>query len=158
MFYQLHEKLFSLGEDFIIQDNHGNDRYLVNSKLFSFGEKLLMCDMHGQEIARIEQKVMSLRPTYIVWRGGYEAAIITKHIGFLAEHFTVDIAGSAPLEVQGDLWNHEYSLIRAGRPVANVSKQWFSLAERYGVEVQPGEDDILILATAIAIDLVNDRR
>lgn len=158
MLYQLHEKLFSLSEDFIIQDEQGNDCYLVNSKLFSLGEKLSLCDLSGQEIARIEQKMLTLHPTYIIWRDGYEAAAITKHAGFFTERFVVDVAGSAPLEVQGNLSNHEYTITRAGQLVASVSKQWFSLSERYGVEVQPGEDDLLILASAIVIDLVNDRR
>jgi uncharacterized protein YxjI len=157
MLYQLHEKLFSLREDFIIQDDQGNDCYLVTSRLFSIGEKLSMCDMSGQEIIRIEQQVLSLRPTYGVWRGGYEAAVVTKRMSFLSEHFVVEVAGSVPLEVQGDLWNHEYSFTRSGQSVASVSKQWFSLSERYGVDVQPGEDDVLLLASAIVIDLINDR-
>ncbi len=155
--YQLHEKLFSLGEDFVIQDDQGNDCYLVTSKLFSLGEKLSLCDLSGQEVARIEQKVLTLRPTYIIWRGGYEAASITKRLGFLSEHFVVDIAGSESLDVQGNLSNHEYTFTRSGQVVASVSKQWFSLSERYGVEAQPNEDDVLLLASAIVIDLVNDR-
>jgi uncharacterized protein YxjI len=41
--------------------------------------------------------------------------------------------------------------------VATVSKQWVSLTETYGVEVSPGEDDLLILATVLALDLARDR-
>jgi uncharacterized protein YxjI len=99
-----------------------------------------------------------LSPTYTIWRGDDEAAIITKSFGFLSEHFVVDIPGSEALEIQGDFWDHEYTFTRSGQLVANVSKQWFTLAETYGVEVQSGEDDVLILASAIILDLVNDRR
>ncbi|HEX6544329.1 MAG TPA: hypothetical protein VF040_21410 [Ktedonobacterales bacterium] len=40
--------------------------------------------------------------------------------------------------------------------MAAVSKQWFSLTDSYGVEVAPGMDDVLILACAVVIDLVNE--
>ncbi|HLW00706.1 MAG TPA: LURP-one-related family protein [Ktedonobacterales bacterium] len=158
MLYQLREKLFSLGEDFVIQDDQGNDCYLATSKLFSLGEKLSLCDLSGQEVARIEQELLTLRPTYTIWRDGSEAATVTKRLGFLSEHFVVDVAESESLDVQGDPWNHEYTFMRADQEVARVSKQWFSLSERYGVEVQPNEDDVLILASAMVIDVINDKR
>jgi uncharacterized protein YxjI len=33
-----------------------------------------------------------------------------------------------------------------------VSKRWFRVRDTYGVEVAPGENDILILATTAVID------
>jgi uncharacterized protein YxjI len=36
--------------------------------------------------------------------------------------------------------------------LAEVSKRWFRIRDSYGVEVAPGENDILILATAAVID------
>jgi uncharacterized protein YxjI len=45
------------------------------------------------------------------------------------------------------------SFSRNGADVAYVSKKWFSLADSYGVEVLEGEDDALILACTVVIDL-----
>ena len=45
---------------------------------------------------------------------------------------------------------------RQGRVVAAVSKQWVALTDTYGVETAAGEDDILILAVVLAIDLTED--
>jgi uncharacterized protein YxjI len=41
--------------------------------------------------------------------------------------------------------------------VATVSKQWFSLTDTYGVDIAPGEDDVLILSSVLALDLAEDR-
>ena len=36
--------------------------------------------------------------------------------------------------------------------VAEVSKRWFRIRDIYGVEVAPGENDILILAATAVLD------
>jgi len=45
---------------------------------------------------------------------------------------------------------------RQGRVAATVSKQWVALTDTYAVETAAGEDDILILAVVLAIDLTED--
>lgn len=37
--------------------------------------------------------------------------------------------------------------------VATVSKQWFAWTDTYGVEIASGEDDVLILASTVVIDM-----
>jgi uncharacterized protein YxjI len=39
--------------------------------------------------------------------------------------------------------------------VAQVSKTWFSIRDTYGVEIAAGEDDVLILASAVVIDMIS---
>jgi uncharacterized protein YxjI len=39
--------------------------------------------------------------------------------------------------------------------VAEVSKKWLSLTDTYGVEIDDEQNDILILALAIAIDMMS---
>jgi uncharacterized protein YxjI len=38
--------------------------------------------------------------------------------------------------------------------VAEVSKKWFTLRDTYAVEIEDGEDDVLILAAAVVIDQI----
>jgi uncharacterized protein YxjI len=57
------------------------------------------------------------------------------------------------LEAEGDFLDHEYSFSRGGSTVASVSKQWFSWADTYGVQIAGGEDDVLILASTVVIDM-----
>jgi uncharacterized protein YxjI len=56
--------------------------------------------------------------------------------------------------VQGNIVDHEYK-IKAGRQtVAEVSRRWFRVRDTYGVEIEPGQNDIVILAITVAIDMM----
>jgi uncharacterized protein YxjI len=46
--YQIREKIFSLGDNFKIKDETGQDVYTVRSKLISLGNKLVVEDMAGK--------------------------------------------------------------------------------------------------------------
>jgi uncharacterized protein YxjI len=55
---------------------------------------------------------------------------------------------------EGDFMDHQYVFTRSGAPVAEVSKQWFAWGDTYGVQIAPGQDDVLILASTVVIDMV----
>ena len=65
--------------------------------------------------------------------------------------------GPDDLEMKGSLLDHDFTIWRGDRVVATVSKAWLTLRDTYGVEVAPGEDDVLILASVLALDLAEDR-
>src|SRR6185436_17744469 len=111
-------------------------------------------DMHGRELAFISQKLLSWGKTYHVHRGGELAAVVKKELfTFFHCTFTVDVPGPDDLEATGDFFDHEYTFQRHGQPVASVSKRWFTFADSYGIETAEGEEDVLIIASAIVIDL-----
>jgi uncharacterized protein YxjI len=154
MRYILKQKLFSFGDDFRIKDESGNELYFVDGKVFILRRKLLFKDMQGQELGMIQQKLLAWGPTYEIYRSGQLAAVVKKSIFTLFRcHFTVDVPGPDDLEAQGSFLDCEYTFKRGSRLVATVSKKWFSWTDTYGVEVETGEDDLLILASAVVIDL-----
>ena len=111
--------------------------------------------MAGNELAFISQKLLSWGPTYEIDRGAELAAVVKKSLFTLVHcKFTVDVPGPDDLEAEGDFLDHEYRFARGGSVVADVSKQWFSLTDTYGVEIADGEDDVLILASTVVIDMV----
>jgi len=155
MRYVMKQKLFSWGDDFCIKDDQGRDIFFVDGRAFSLGNKLSFQDMAGTELAFISQKLLSWGPTYEIYRGGQLAAVVKKSLfTFLHCKFTVDVPGPDDLEAEGTFLDHEYSLTRGGRTVADISKKWFSMTDTYGVEIADGEDDILILASTVVIDMV----
>jgi uncharacterized protein YxjI len=46
----------------------------------------------------------------------------------------------------------DYVIENDGDKVAEVSKRWFRVRDTYGVEVFPGENDVMILAIVAVID------
>ena len=155
MRYVMKEKIVSWGDDFKIRDDSGRDVFYVDGKVFSFGDKLSFRDVRTkQELAVIDQKLLSIGPTYEIYRGGQKVAVVKKKLfTLLRNRFTVDVPGPDDLEAQGSFLEHEYTFTRHGRTVGEVSKKWFSWTHTYGVDVAPGEDDVLILASAVVIDL-----
>ena len=154
MRYVMKQKLFSWGDDFTIRDAEGRDAFLVDGKAFSFGDQLSFKDLAGNELAFIRQKLLSWGPTYEIYRNGAPAAVVKKELfTFFRCTFTVDVPGPDDLEASGDFTDHEYTFVRGGRTVATVSKQWFSWSDTYGVDVAGGEDDVIILASTVVIDM-----
>ena len=154
MRYQMKQKFFALGDDFTIQDDSGDDCFYVDGKVFSIGDKLSFHDMAGNELATVQQRLLAWGPTYEISGPNGVLGIVKKDL-FTLFHcsFSVDVPGPDDLEATGDFMDHEYAFIRDGAVIASVSKAWFSLTDSYGVEIDEGENDILLLASAVVIDL-----
>ena len=154
--YKMKQKILSWGDDFDIYDAAGNKAFHVDGKVLSFGDKLTFHNAGGTEVARIEQKMLTLGgATYDVYRGDEHAARVKKRLfSFMRSKFIVDVPGPDDLEATGNFTGHEYTFERRNKAVATVSKTYFSLADTYGIDVSPGEDDVLILACAVVVDLV----
>jgi uncharacterized protein YxjI len=154
MRYVMKQKLFSWGDDFYIRDGEERDVYFVDGKAFSFGDQLSFQDLERHELAFIKQKVFAWGKTYEIFRDGSLAALVKKEMfTFFHCKFTVDVPGPDDLEASGDFSDHEYAFTRGGRVVATVSKKWFSWTDTYGVDIAEGDDDVLILASSVVIDM-----
>ena len=46
---------------------------------------------------------------------------------------------------------------RGGRDVAAVSKRWLTIRDTYAVQIEPGEDPLLIIGAVLALDLALER-
>ena len=158
MRYVIRERLIRLGEDSDITDEQGQPVYHVDGKVLSLHGTLIVRDRAGTEMAKIQRQLVALRPTYHITRQGQEVAEVRKKLlSPFVDRFTIDIPGPDDLSMTGDLFEHEYTITRGDQVVATVSKRWLSLTDTYGVDIAPGEDDLLILASVLALDLAEDR-
>jgi uncharacterized protein YxjI len=155
MRYAMKQKLFCSGDDYRILDESGIDVFLVDGKAFVlFGKRLLFLDMDGRELAEIRQRSLAWGPTYEIVREGRVAATVSKQLFTLVScKFTVDVPGPDDLEATGNLFDYEYTFKRHGREVARVSRKFFTWTDSYGVDIAEGEDDVVILASTVVIDL-----
>jgi uncharacterized protein YxjI len=153
MRYVMKQKLFSFTDDYKITDADGKDVYYVDGKLLSLGKNLSFQDMEQRELAHIQQKLLNWGLTFEITHDGELVAVVKKEL-FTFFHcvFHVDEPGHDSLTAEGNFNDHEYVFTRAGQQVASVSKQWFTFADTYGVEVEGDEDPVLILACTVVID------
>lgn len=155
MRYVLKQQFWSWGDDFTIKDLNGVDAFFVDGRAFSWGDKLSFQDRSGKEVAFIRQKLLSWGPTYEIEVHDRLVAVVKQNLfTFLRCQFTVDVPGPDDLEARGDFLDHEYRFERHGHEIAAVSKRWFAWTDTYGVDIAAGEDDALILASTVVIDLV----
>jgi uncharacterized protein YxjI len=161
MRYLMKQKVFSFGDKFAIQNENGADVFYVDGRVFSLGHQLAFEDLEGNQLAFIKQKVLSWGQTYEIYRGEDHVATVKKELFTLFQcTFHIHVDGQGDLEATGNLSDHEYVFTRGGEPVAQVSKQWFTWADTYGVDLVDGEDPVLILASTVVIDMCchGDRR
>ncbi len=154
MRYVMRQKVFCFGDDFTIKDEQGNDRFIVDGAAFTIRDSTSFRDMEGNELCHIRKRLLSFGPTYEIERGG-QVTMVAKHLFTLFKcRFTVDVPGPNDLEAAGNFTDHEYKFADAnGNTVATISKRWFSWTDTYGVEVAEGQDDVLILAATVVVDL-----
>ncbi|MGE5463219.1 MAG: LURP-one-related/scramblase family protein, partial [Syntrophothermus sp.] len=86
------------------------------------------------------------------------AVVMKALISPLRDRWMVKVANGPDLDVQGDIFDHEYDVKQGHHKIAEVSKKWFRLTDTYGVEVAEGQNDILILAIAVAMDAMTHER
>lgn len=159
MRYIMKQKLFSFGDKFAIRNEKDEDVFFVNGEVFSLGHKLSFEDPQGNELLYISQKLLSFQPTYELYRGDQHVATIQKELfTFFKCTFDIHIDDKGDLSAEGNLSDHEYTFNRDGEAIAQVSKQWFSWADTYGVEIADGEDPLLILASTVVIDMCCHQR
>jgi uncharacterized protein YxjI len=157
--YRMREKLFSIGDDFWIEDEQGEQVYKVDGKALRLRETLVLEDTSGSELYTVQEKKLHIRDTMDVKRNGETVARVEKAlITPLRERFSIEVEGAPDLEAKGNIVDHEYTIKRDGDKIAEVSKRWFRVRETYGIEVAPGEDDALILAVAVCIDRMTRER
>ena len=115
---------------------------------------LILEDRSGRELAQIQEKMLRVKDSMeIADANGKQVGMVKKAlITPIRERWTVKIKDGPDLDVQGNILDHEYSIGEGSDKVAEVSKKWFRIRDSYGIEVDAGQDDAVILMIAIAID------
>ena len=151
--YTMREKLFSIGDDFWIENDAGEKAFKVNGKAFRIRDTFVLESPSGEELFTIQEKKLSIRDKMQVERNGKTVATIKKALVTpLRDRYSIEVEGGPDLEAKGNIVDHEYEFKRDGDKVAEVSKRWFRMRDTYGIEMAAGEDEALMLAVTVAID------
>ena len=152
MIYLMKKKFFSLWGDFKVKDQEGYEVYNIKRR---FGiNKYAVETITRQEDILIKQKNFSLRQTFEIYANGQIYASVTKPFFSFFDKYTAQMYSNDEIVIEGDFFNHEYNIYsKYYGGLASVSKQWFSLTDSYGVQVNDGVDTALILAFVLIISL-----
>lgn len=149
MKFYIKQKIFTWADQFSIYDGNGDERYYVKGEVFTFGKKLHLCSRGGTELAYIEQKLLTFLPRYAISVGGNEIAEVVKEFAFFHNVYSVNGLG---WRVDGNFFDHDYTVESEGRTIATVAKEWFTLGDAYEINISDGIDPIPVLAVVLVID------
>ena len=154
--YQMRQKLVSFGHDFYIENEQGQKTFKVDGKVLRVRDTLVFKDMEGNNLCEIQERMLRVKDTMeIEGPDGKTLATVKKAIITpVRDRWTVKIKGGPDLDVQGNILDHEYRIGEGRQKVGEVSKKWFRVRDTYGVEIAEGQDDVLILAVTVAIDMM----
>lgn len=152
--YQMREKLVSFGDDFWIENEAGAKVYKVNGKALRIRQTLVFEDAQGHELAKVQERMLRIKDTMTIEGPHGETLAVAKKalVTPLRDRVSVSIKGGPDLEVQGNILDHEYTIGTGAAKVAEVSKKWFRIRDSYGVEIAPGQDDLIILAITVVLE------
>ena len=152
--YQMRQKMVAIGDDFWIENEGGQKVFKVDGKALRVRQTLVFEDAHGKELAKIQERMLRVKDSMEVEdASGQQVAMVKKAlISPIRDRFTVKIKNGPDLEVKGNILDHEYTIGEGRDKVAEVSKKWFRIRDTYGVQIDPGQDDVVILAVTVCID------
>ena len=147
--FVMREDMFSIGDDYWIEDDSGRKAYRVNGKMIR--DRFVLEDPSGREVATIKEKRLTIRDKMKIERDGHTIATVRKAVGW-GDRFQIDLEGGGELHAHGKIAKREIEIERDGRKIAEMSKKWFKIRDSYGVEIDGTEDEALILAAIVAME------
>jgi uncharacterized protein YxjI len=150
------EKMFSIGDDFWVTDEQGDQVFLVDGKALSLRQTVELKDRSGAVLAKIHKKIVSIHDTMDIERDGQVIATVKRALFSPLHHRSViELHGVGQLEAVGNMIDKEFEIRDGGMVLAQISRSWFRIRDTYGVDVAPGQDDALMIAIAVVLDRIH---
>jgi len=109
---------------------------------------------NGAQRYQMRERMLRVKDSMAIEIGkGHKAAEVKRAlITPIRERWVVKIADGPDLEVPGDLLAHEDRIGDGKHKAAKVSKKWFRIRDTYGVQIEPNQNEAVILAMTVAVD------
>ncbi|GLY80645.1 LURP-one-related/scramblase family protein [Actinoallomurus iriomotensis] len=148
----MRERVFSIGDDFWVEDEAGQRVFLVDGKALRLRQTFELKGPDGEVLAVIRKKMVSIRDTMVVEREGETVAKVRKKLFSPLRHsMEIELADGQEWTATGDLIEKNYEIESDEGTVATTSRKWFRIRDTYGIEI--GHPDVpLVLAVAVAVD------
>ncbi|MBD0737132.1 LURP-one-related/scramblase family protein [Streptomyces sp. CBMA29] len=159
MKYVVREKMFAIGDDYWIEDEHGRRAFYVDGKVLRIRDTLELQDPDGNEVAVIRKKLVSLRDTMTIERDGDVLVTVRKkRLHLLRDVFRAELASGEELEVRGDIIDKEFDIEYEGERLARISRKWFTLRDAYAIDIEREDADAaMLIAVAVCVDRMVDK-
>lgn len=145
------QKVFSLSGKFTVKDQQEKDIYYVEGSFMKIPKTFSIMNSQREEVALITKKTFSFLPTFYVEVKGRDVVTIKKEMSFLKARYSIDAAG---IEVRGNWWDMDFQVLKQGKVVGMVNKEWFTWGDSYKVQIEDEEMETVVISLVVAIDCV----
>jgi uncharacterized protein YxjI len=155
--YIMRQRMITLGQDFVINNAAGQPVYKIHGKVRLIKEALTFSDMQGNVLYKLDERVIRIRESFDILKpnGQLAAKVHNAIIDPLRERFTIEIPGGQNMTTMGKVIWAQYDILRNRQQIAKISKQFSWIGrDQYVVDVVQGENDCLILAITVVIDMM----
>ncbi len=156
--FQIKEHFLKFTPRYTISDEHGYLIATVNKHPFSLSKKATYLDENGLEKLTIHKKKFSFRRTYFIHKNDQIICRIWKTFGFRPEIFVESLVEPDAFVIEGNILRSEYSFFKNDTEFAHVSRNIWKIPDQYGVAIKKDEDQDIVLAMVIIIDLIQESR
>jgi uncharacterized protein YxjI len=153
--YRMHEKMFSVGDDFWIEDAQGHRAFRVDGKV-AVVQTFSLDDAAGNRLYKITKKIPSIKPAmHIEGPKGRIATVAQPPIKLLRDKFTVKFEDGVEWEVGGNMLDREYEIKSPTGRIARITKKLFGIRDTYAVDIAEGQADPFVLAVVVVVDAIS---
>ncbi|GAU66595.1 hypothetical protein SSP35_03_02430 [Streptomyces sp. NBRC 110611] len=157
--YLVRDRIFGIGDDYWIEDEHGQHAFLVDGKALRLRETFELKDSERRVLITIRKKMLALRDTMTLERdGGPLATIKRKRLSLLRNHYRVELVDGTELDVSGKIMDREFAIEYEGELLAEISRRWLTVRDTYAVNVvRDDADPALLIAVAVGVIRLAER-
>lgn len=157
--YMVRDRIFGIGDDYWIDDEHGRHVFLVDGKALRLRETFELKDTERRVLITIRKKMLSLRDTMTIERDDQPLATIKrKRLSLLRNHYRVELVDGTELDVSGKILDREFAIEYEGELLAEISRRWLTLRDTYAVNVvREDADPPLLIAVAVCVIRLAER-
>lgn len=145
------QKVFSFGDKYDIYDASGKPVFYVDSELITMTPRIHLYNLNKEELFYIKRKVTFFMARYEIYQQGTLVAEVEQKISLFKNQLNIHSA-YGEFTLNGDVFAHNFDILKDGRPYGTVRKQWLSWGDSYELEVNEHEVVPYFCSLVIAID------
>lgn len=149
------QKVFKITDHYPVLDESGKVCYLVDQDFKFFGNTVHVSDPDGRHLFTVDKEILTFLPRFVVnFADGRSISLKSR---FTVFRKIIDIGpDNLGLRLEGDFFNKDFGLFKAGNLLASIHKKWFTWGDTYELQVINNQFEELFLAVVIAVDCIID--
>ncbi|MDR2977802.1 MAG: LURP-one-related family protein [Streptococcaceae bacterium] len=144
-------KIFSLGGEMWVTDENEKPRYTIKASFMKIPKHFTILDNEGNTRAVVTRKMLSMMPKFFLEVDGQEVATLSQKATLMRKKFEVEAKN---IQLQGNIWDYSFEVLREGQLIGKIDKSWTSARDKYMIEIESQEDEVLVLGLVLAVNYV----